>query len=220
MTAQRICLIHGAATTARIWSGVIAALPQGLDIRCPDRPSSGSLDIEIDALAPLCVDAIVVGVSGGATLGLELAARGVLFQAAILHEPAIGSLLPGLLAPVAAAYASGGATRFGTTLYGPAWSPALAAHDPEAVGRDLAMFRAFEPRPPAPASGPITITVGAQSPPIRHQAARLLGRAYGLTVEVLAESGHAAHLEQPAGLAALIVATIGIRDDRTGQPNP
>ena len=62
---------------------------------------------EVDVLIAPVAGALVVGVSGGATLGLELAARGVGFRAAVLHEPAVGSLLPGLLDGVAAAYGAG-----------------------------------------------------------------------------------------------------------------
>jgi hypothetical protein len=42
---------------------------------CPDLACRGSLDTEVRALATLCADAVVVGVSGGATLGWEMAAR-------------------------------------------------------------------------------------------------------------------------------------------------
>jgi pimeloyl-ACP methyl ester carboxylesterase len=98
MPEQRICLVHGAATTARIWDAVAGALralmPAAL-VEVPERPASGSLDTEIEALLGPTRGALVVGVSGGATLGLELAARGAGFRAAILHEPAVGSLLPG-----------------------------------------------------------------------------------------------------------------------------
>jgi pimeloyl-ACP methyl ester carboxylesterase len=205
MARARICLIHGAATTARIWRDVAAALPSDVDVLCPDRPGSGNLDREIDALTPLCTGAIVLGVSGGATLVLELAARGVPFWAGIAHEPAVGSLVPDLLAPMITAYADGGVAAFGATLYGPMWSLEMAPADPEAVGRDLAMFRGFEPRPPAPGSGDVLVTVGERSPAIRHEAARRLHERLGLPSRIIAGSGHAAHLEQPAALARLIL---------------
>ncbi len=124
--------------------------------------------------------------------------------AAFLHEPAVGSMLPALLAPVSAAYAEGGAEAFGRALYGTGWTPADLPNDPDAVGRDLAMFRAFEPRQPDPACGPITITVGEHSPAIRHEAAQLLADAFGVPVRVLPGSGHAAHRDQPAAVAGLI----------------
>src|SRR5277367_2057036 len=100
----RIVLVHGAATTSRIWRTVVPLL-DGFDVCCPDRAATGDLEAELDALAPLCAGAVVAGVSGGATLGLALAARGAGLAGALLHEPAAGSLLPGLLAPMARAYA-------------------------------------------------------------------------------------------------------------------
>ena len=142
MGLARVVLIHGAATTSRVWRRVVPLL-DGYDVSCPDRPCSGDLMIEVDALRPDCGGALVAGVSGGATLGLALAAAGVPMTAAVLHEPAVGSLLPGLLDQVRGAYESGGTAAFGLALYGRAWTSAETPPDPGAVGRDLAMFRAL-----------------------------------------------------------------------------
>lgn len=101
-----IVLVHGAATTARIWDRLLPHLT-GFRVHVPDRPSSGDLETELAALAPLCAGAYVVGVSGGTTLGLALASRGVPMRAALLHEPAAGSLAPGLLTHVAAGLRTG-----------------------------------------------------------------------------------------------------------------
>jgi pimeloyl-ACP methyl ester carboxylesterase len=207
MSDIRVCLIHGAATTATSWLSTaeeIATVLPNARIERPLRGSTGSLDAEVETLVPYCVDALVVGVSGGATLGLELAARGVDFRAAILHEPAAGSLLPSLLDAVVAAYQNGGVPEFAAALYGPAWNLSLAPEDPDAVGRDLAMFRGFEPRPAAEQSGPVLLTVGARSPEVRHEAARRLAEFLGFPVRTIAEAGHAVHLEQPRRLAELI----------------
>ncbi len=206
MPPKHIVLIHGAATTAGIWQGVsrsLAALYPDLPVVAPQRAYSGDLATEVKALAEVCADAVVVGVSGGATLGLALLAAGVPTAGAILHEPAVGSLVPGLLAPMAAAYASGGVPAFGAALYGPAWTTAMAPDDPDAVRRDLAMFRAFEPSAlSAPPSGAMT-TVGARSPAVRHEAARALQSHSGLPYEVIEGCGHAVHLERPEALAVL-----------------
>jgi pimeloyl-ACP methyl ester carboxylesterase len=222
MSPTRVVLIHGAATTAAIWSGVrksLAANRPDVPVIAPQRAYSGDLGTEVAALADLCADAVVVGVSGGATLGLALLAAGVPLAGALLHEPAVGSLVPGLLAPVVAAYAAGGVAGFGAALYGPAWDPAMAPDDPEAVRRDLAMFRAFEPAPstlsstpppsaPAP-PGRVTTTVGALSPPARYEAARALRVHCGLPYQILDECGHAAHLERPDLLAMLAGRLVG-----------
>lgn len=198
-----LVLVHGAATTSRVWRQ-LAPLLHGFGVRCPDRDSSGDLDTELAALEPLCKGAIVAGVSGGATLGLALAARGAGLAGAVLHEPAVGSLLPGLLDPMIAAYSDGGPAAFAAALYGPAWTLAEAPADVGAVGRDLAMFRAFEPAAPAEGEGPIVLTVGELSPPVRHESVRRLAAAFALPMVVLPGTSHAVHLENPAVLAAQI----------------
>jgi pimeloyl-ACP methyl ester carboxylesterase len=216
MPPTRVVLVHGAATTAEIWSGVRKSLAVSLPeapVVAPQRAYSGDLATEVAALAEVCADAVVVGVSGGATLGLGLLAAGVPLAGAVLHEPAVGSLVPGLLASVAAAYAEGGVAGFGAALYGPAWDPAMAPEDPEAVGRDLAMFRAFEPVVGVGdlGVGRVTSTVGALSPPVRYRAARALRVHCGLPYQILDGCGHAAHLERPDLLAALAGRLMGDR---------
>ncbi|MEU4313083.1 alpha/beta hydrolase [Nocardia sp. NPDC024068] len=198
---MRVVLIHGVATDSRVWAATIAALGPAVEVHAPDRPQSGDMDTEVAALAPLCEGAFVVGVSGGATLGLEMAARGVGFAAALLHEPAAGSLAPGLLDDVARAFERAGVAGFGRTLYGPAWSPELTVAARDTVAGELAMFRAFEPRPVGALADRITLTLGQHSPPARHSSVRDLGAALGLTYRVLPGTGHAAHLEAPAQLA-------------------
>ena len=203
--APRVVLIHGAATTSRVWRRVRPLLT-GFDVAVPDRPCSGDLATEVDALRAQCAGALVVGVSGGATLGLALAAAGVPMAAALLHEPAVGSLLPGLLDGVRAAYAAGGVPAFARALYGPAWTEAEAPADPAAVARDLAMFSAFEPAAPAPemGEGRVVITVGERSPAMRHESVSRLAERFGFQVGVIPEAGHAVHLTHPAAFADLI----------------
>ncbi|OAA25187.1 Alpha/beta hydrolase family protein [Frankia sp. EI5c] len=196
-------LLHGTATTGAIWSDVRAALGPG-EVRAPDRPSTGDLDAEIRTLAPAVAGGILGGVSGGATLGLAMLAAGVPMAAAVLHEPAVGSLVPGLLAPMAEAFETGGVAAFGRRLYGPSWRPAHASADPGMVRRDLAMFLGFEPGPPPAGAPPVLITVGELSPPVRHRAAAALGERFGLAVEVLPGCGHAAHLDAPERFARLL----------------
>lgn len=209
MTRPRLVLIHGAATTARIWDRLVPHL-DGFDVVRPDRPCSGDLDTEVAALADTCAGAVVAGVSGGATLGLELAARGVPFRAAVLHEPAAGSLAPGLLAHVADALRTDGVPGFGRALYGPSWTPADAPSEPGVVEREFAMFGGFEPSPPARASAPILLTVGANSPAARHTSVTALARRCAVPWTTVPHASHAAHLDAPEEFAAVIRAhTVG-----------
>ncbi|MDC7123724.1 alpha/beta hydrolase [Cellulomonas fimi] len=203
MPRPRVVLLHGAATTARVWDGLRPLLEQVAEVVVPERPSTGDLPRELAALGDV-EDAVVVGVSGGATLGLALAASDVPVAGAVLHEPAVGSLVPGLLDHVVAGWAAGGVTGFGAALYGPTWDASLAPDDPDAVGRDLAMFRRFEPSPVAPGQGPVLVTVGADSPPARHAAADAL-RPYGVEVRVLPGCGHFVHHDAPAVLADVVL---------------
>jgi pimeloyl-ACP methyl ester carboxylesterase len=206
--ARRLALIHGAATTSRVWRHVVPLLAADgpLALSVPDRPCTGDLAAETAALVPACAGAVVGGVSGGATLGLALAAAGVP-AAAVLHEPAVGSLLPGLLDQVRAAYAEGGVPAFARALYGSAWTAAEAPADPGAVARDLAMFTAFEPAAPAAGTGLVVITVGECSPAPRHESAALLAAKFGFAVEVIPGAGHAVHLTHPAAFAAIVSRT-------------
>ncbi|MFC8042958.1 alpha/beta fold hydrolase [Nocardia sp. NPDC057353] len=201
---RRVVLIHGTATDGRVWAGVAAALGPGYEVECPTRPQSGDLDTEVAFLAPRCAGAIVAGVSGGATLGLELAARGVPFTAAVLHEPAAGSLVPGLLAPVAAAFADGGTGAFARTLYGQSWHEGRTTADTGTIAAELRMFRAFEPRPlPDSIADRVLLTVGADSPEPRHRADAALTALLGVRTRVV-PGAHALHLDHPTALAALI----------------
>jgi pimeloyl-ACP methyl ester carboxylesterase len=198
-----VVLIHGAATTSRVWRKVTPLLPEW-DVRVPDRAASGSMEQELADLTAVSAGAFVVGVSGGATLGLALVAAGVPVRGALLHEPAAGSLAPGLLDAVAAAWAAGGVPAFATTLYGPAWSPAEAPADTEAVGRELAMFRGFEPVLLPTGHPPVLLTVGELSPPARHAAVAALAGFLGVPAATVPGGRHAVHLEHPEAFAALI----------------
>lgn len=204
-------LVHGTATTATVWAAVRQELA-GRPTLAPDRPSTGDLGQELAALRPEAVGAVFGGVSGGATLGLAMLAAGVPLAAAVLHEPAVGSLLPGLLKPVADAYAAGGVPAFGRALYGPSWRTDHAPPDPDAVARDLAMFLGFEPARPAGAHGPVVVTVGQHSPPVRHEAAAVLRREFGLPVRVVPGCGHAAHLDAPGAFAAVLLEVAATAD--------
>jgi hypothetical protein len=193
---SRVVLLCGVAADPQVWESTAEVLSEaGFDVMVPQRPRSGDLTTEVEFLAPLCDGAVVFGVSGGATLGVELATRGVDMAAAYLHEPAAGSFAPGMLDHVVAAFHEEGVNGFGRALYGPGWNRSMTTSDAEAVGREFAMFRAFEPRRPAIDPSVVTLTVGANSPPVRHDSVNAMADAFGLGRRVLPGTSHAAHLD-------------------------
>jgi pimeloyl-ACP methyl ester carboxylesterase len=66
------------------------------------------------------------------------------------------------------------------------------------------MFSAFEPAAPSPAAGPVVITVGECSPPVRHESVRRLAGRFGLPVWTVPGARHAVHLEHPVEFAAAV----------------
>lgn len=194
-----VVLVHGAATTPAVWDQVVTALTD-VDVLAPRRPSTGDLQRECDWLESLASEAVVFGMSGGATLVLELAARGRGgAKALIAHEPAAGSLAPAFFAPLAAALAEGGVPAFGSLLYGPSWQldPRV---DPTAVQLDVAMFKTFEPRAPLM---PALVTTGELSAPLRHDIGAALG-ALGYSTRTIPGASHFIAVESPDAVAGLV----------------
>lgn len=206
---MKLVLVHGAASTGRVWRHVARALRSRADtsedeIIIPERPQSGDLDCEVAALATIADNALVVGVSGGATLGLELSARGVPIRGAVLHEPAAGSLVPGLLAGVGEALMTDGVPGFGVALYGNGWTPAETEVSAETVAREFAMFRTFEPRALQSDPARVLVTTGSASPPPRHRVAHALERTLHVRTALVVGAAHAVHLDAPEQFAAII----------------
>lgn len=209
----RLVLVHGAAVGPSLWDGVLSHLT-GFDVLVPERPRTGDLARELDWLADLSEGAWVVGISGGATLGLALTATGMTLAGAVLHEPAVGSLVPGLLAPMAAAFEQGGTVAFARELYGPSWAPMAGAAwlGDEVTARELAMFRSFEPTAPRPEAGRVVTTVGTDSPPVRGEVARALRAAYGIEVVDVPGASHFAPHDAAAAFANVLREIIGPSD--------
>jgi pimeloyl-ACP methyl ester carboxylesterase len=203
-STPRVVLVHGAATTAAVWDAVVPLL-SAYDVEAPERPRTGDLDRELAWLIPRVEGAWVVGMSGGATLGLALAARGVPLAGAILHEPAVGSLVPDLLEPVATAFAVGGTNGFGCLLYGPAWRPSMAGDVSEATtAAEIAMFRSAEPGPARPPCGPVLVTYGARSRTARRCAAERLREVHRHRIRELPDVGHFLSAEHPRLIVGLV----------------
>lgn len=198
-------LIHGAATGPSVWRRVLPFL-DAANVVVPERACSGDMSAEIADLAPLAAGRVVVGVSGGATIGLELAQRGVGALAFVLHEPAAGTLAPGLLAHVRDGLSAGGVDGFGKALYGPAWDENSCVGSEEVVKREFAMFGAFEPATTLDDPHAVRLTVGAYSPPSRVASVRALAEHYGCGWSTLPGAAHAAHLEAPRALVEQVLA--------------
>lgn len=194
-----VLLVHGAATTPAIWDEVRAEL-RDVDVSAPERPGTGDLDAEATWLESIADGAVVLGISGGATLVLELAARGSRARSLIAYEPAAGSLMPGFFAPLAAAFETGGVAGFAHTLYGAEWTLAPGV-TPDGVAKDLAMFRSFEPRAPR---SPALVVTGERSPAVRHELAARLHDSLGYPTATLDDASHFACRDNPVGLAALV----------------
>ena len=208
---KRLVLVHGAATTSRMWDRVLPLLKaQTLsNVTAVERPRTGELDREIAELTPLVEGSWLIGVSGGATLGLAIAAAGVPLAGALLHEPAVGSLQPDLLTPVAAAFAAAGTAGLGRTLYGPSWQPDMAGQvDDTGTRAELSMFRSFEPTHLPPSAGRVVVTVGSLSPHIRHSSVRALASAIGCEVRTIDHASHFAPHDAPASFATAVVRVI------------
>jgi pimeloyl-ACP methyl ester carboxylesterase len=205
----RVVLVHGAATSARVWDRLVPLLPDH-DVVAVTRPRTGDLARELAWLALHVEGAWVVGMSGGATLGLALASGPVPLAGAILHEPAVGTLAPSLLGPMVRAFEEGGTTAFARTLYGDAWTPVLFGGPVEdaVTARELAMFRDFEPEPISATAGRVVVTVGERSPAIRHASVEALRSAYGHEVLIVPGVAHFAAYEAPLEFASTVLAVI------------
>lgn len=194
-----------------MWDRVLPLLEAraGCEVMAVERPRTGDLDREVTALAPLVEDSWLVGISGGATLGLAVAAAGVPLAGALLHEPAVGSLEPGLLTPVAAAFAAAGTAGLGRTLYGPSWQLDMAGPvDDAETGAELAMFQTFEPTHLPPSARRVVVTVGSLSPDIRHRSVASLAAAIGCEVRTIDHASHFAPHDAPASFATAVIRVI------------
>ncbi len=199
--------MHGTATSPAVWDRLVPYL-EGYDVQTPQRPRTGDLVREADWLADLARGSWLVGMSGGATLGLAVVAGGTPLAGAVLHEPAVGSLCPDLLAPVAAAFDRGGTQGLARALYGDSWTPSMVETDDPTTAAELAMFREFEPGPPSAAAGEVVVTVGASSPEPRHRAARALAERWGYATRPVPGAAHFAAWDHPQAFAGVVRAAL------------
>ncbi len=229
-----VLLVHGVGLGARHLSAVADRVGEHARVIVPDRPGyrrandlvATSLDDHIDMLIATLesistAPAIYVGVSGGATLGIGVAARAPeLLRGVILHEPLLGSLVPELQAQIrigserlandAGELAS---VEFVRQLVGREVWTMLDHQDVDEIARLDRIIReevdAFarvefsEAELARLRDLPITTTVGRASPPIRHLAATVLAEHSGARVSELPGS-HFVPLAAPDAFARAI----------------
>ena len=225
----RVVLVHGVgigpwsfAALARDLAAdheVVVAHRRGYGASAHLAPGA-SLAQQVDDLAELAGGpAAFVGVSGGATLVLALAlAAPDLARAAVVHEPVVGSLAPGLLAELrsaadelASSSGEAGALAFVRDLVGPqVWAGLVPEQVVDVASRavvvraEVPQFLAFSPDPAqlrGLAGGARLYSVGALSRSSRHQAAAAVAAYTGAPPTVLPGAGHLAQVEAPAALA-------------------
>ena len=220
-------LLHGVGVGPASFARVAALLGDRHRVVCLERPvGPGGTALPVDRQADLLAErlralgeggALVVGVSGGATLGLSLAIRHpALVPAMVLHEPLVGALAPELhqrfrLAAAQAAEGEEEAMAIVRAVMGEAaWEslrPEGRADARAAAGRwrgEIAEFAAFDPQVDELAgltAIPSLVTVGGRSGPERWAAAEVLRRWAGAHVSVVPDAGNAAQIDAPAAFA-------------------
>lgn len=227
-----VVLLHGVGAGPASFDRLASRLEDRHRVVALERPlgpGGEALDVtdQADLLAEELValglsDALVVGVSGGATVGLALAIRhpGVACGL-VLHEPLLGAHAAGLHAQfeVAAALAATGTEGTMTvvrTVMGASTWEALAP-DEQAASWTLAArwqaeiprFAAFAPTAAELSSlrdRSVLATVGARSTDERRLAAAVLQNLAGVDVVEVPGAGNAVHLDAPPAFAELVAA--------------
>ncbi len=226
-----LVFVHGVGLWPGLFSQIDRQFPL-LEHRCwtrpgyAGRPAADDLGAQADQLADFCIDeaegrpVYLVGVSGGATLGLAVALRHPLvLEGVVTHEPLIGPLQPTLHTRVARAAidladapSADAAEHFLRTLYG---SESFEAQGERAASwarehwrticTEVAAFAAFAPDEGALAElRPRHLTtVGSRSGPERHDVARVLAGA-GADARVVDGTGHHVLVDAPVSFALLI----------------
>lgn len=223
-----VLLLHGVGLDPRLFDPLLDMLsgPTLAPLRPPyaDAGPPGSVSDQAVALAEVLAtttDVTVVGVSGGATIALALAALDPPGLAAVVaHEPLVGPLAPDLHATVAASAArlaasrgASGVAEFLARLVGPeAWAALppdaieFARIHADVVRAEVPTFATFAPDVDRLAGSrvPVLVTTGGRSHRRRHDAAAALAGAAPIRTDTVAEAGHLVHVDQPARFAALI----------------
>lgn len=225
-----VVLLHGVGLGPESFALVAERLVERHRVVALDRPvgpggSAIPLADQADQLARMLPElgasgARLVGVSGGATLGLLLALRhpGAV-DGLVLHEPLVGPLAPELherfqLAAARAATGDDEAMDVVRAVMGDrtwtALDPAAQASAERQAARwrgEVAEFAAFAPAAvdlAALRSRPLLVTIGGRSGPERWAAAEVLRRWAGAELAEVPGAGNAVQLDAPDAFAELI----------------
>lgn len=215
--AITIICVHGVG----LWPGLFEGIDFGAPSIAMTRPgydSTSPVDVagNVEAVAALAEQtdgAVLVGVSGGATIALAGALEAIEgVVAAVSHEPLIGALEPELDDRVRAWADDLDATpgvessqRFLEGLYGraswrkmPPEARDWADDHADVICREVSHFAAFQPAAGQLADLPIPhlSTVGAHSTRARHRVAALLAQG-GSRVAVIEDAGHHVLIDRP-----------------------
>ena len=227
-----VVLLHGVGIGPRSFATLATLLGDGhrvLVVERARREGGRALPLreQVDQLADLLdeVDGVggrLVGVSGGATLGLLAAMhRPELFTSYVLHEPLVGRLVPELhdrFAAAAARAAEGLAETMDVV------RAVMGERTWEAIGPDgrsyaiaavrrwqgeVAEFAAFDPSAAelaALGATPILATVGERSDPLRFQAIDVLVHLARARSAVVAGAGNVPQVDAPEAFASVVTA--------------
>jgi pimeloyl-ACP methyl ester carboxylesterase len=225
-----VVLLHGVGAGPGSFAAIVERLAD--DHRCLviERPGRGldhavALDDQADAVARVLgevggVGARLVGVSGGATLGLLLGIRHPhLFADLVLHEPLVGPLAPALhdrfrgAADRAAASPEDALAVARSVMGERAWDAlgdegrAAAVADAPRWQGEIAAFAGFAPTRielSGLRSSGLVVTLGAESGPERAEAALVLQDVADATIARIPGTTNAPHLEAPDAFAGVL----------------
>jgi (E)-2-((N-methylformamido)methylene)succinate hydrolase len=226
-----LVLLHGVGVGAHTFAELARLLAAEHRVLVVDRDAPGlpvrSLEAQADEIVTTAGAlgggrAKVVGVSGGATLGLLVGLRHPdAVSSLVLHEPLVGAHVPALsarfeAAAERAAVDDAGAVSVVRSVVGErTWSDLDEATRARVVAgaararAEIPLFAAFSPTAAELTElrrTPVLTTVGADSGPERHAAAAVLRALAAATIAVVPGSGNAVQLDAPAAFAELIAA--------------
>lgn len=224
-----IVLLHGVGVGVETFELVAADLATDHRVAVLERPGSAGTPVPLadqaDQLAQAITDrfgsdALVVGVSGGATLALLVGMRHPgIARSMVAHEPLVGPLAPDLhrrFTAIAerADRSDDDALAVVRAVMGPmSWTGlepstrALIEARAAWVRAEVPLFARFAPTAAELASlrsCPLLVTVGGRSEGERHVATDVIARLTGASVATIPGAGNAVQLDAPVGFAATV----------------